>query len=71
MKKSFYHYMMKYRDGFRKDELTTFAIKMYEDHSFPKQSADYDEISTYLELSGVLNSMVIFDTAWDKYIQEA
>jgi uncharacterized protein YozE (UPF0346 family) len=70
MRKSFYHYMMKYRDNFRKDSLTTLAIQMYEDHSFPKQSVEYEEISSYLELSGLLESMSIFDEAWEKYIQE-
>ncbi|WP_028399615.1 YozE family protein [Ectobacillus panaciterrae] len=71
MNKSFYHYMMKYRDSYQKDDLTVLAIKMYDDHSFPKQSAEYDEISSYLELSGLLESMTIFDQAWEKYVQEA
>lgn len=69
MNKSFYHYMMKYRDGYRQDGLTVLAVKMYEDHSFPKQSFDYEEISSYLELSGMLDGMSIFDQAWDTYIQ--
>lgn len=69
MRKSFYHYMMKYRDSYYQDELTVLARKMYEDHSFPKQSYDYEEISSYLELSGLLESMSIFDQAWDTYIQ--
>ncbi|PDM36957.1 hypothetical protein CMV37_27765, partial [Bacillus cereus] len=35
-----------------------------------KQSEDYDEISSYLELSGMLASMSIFDEAWELYIQD-
>ncbi|MEH6891494.1 YozE family protein [Bacillus sp. JJ864] len=70
MKKSFYHYMMKHRAALLKDELCDLAEIMYEDHSFPKQSEDYDEISSYLEFNGSLDSMSIFDRAWELYIQE-
>ncbi|SDY80980.1 YozE family protein [Bacillus sp. 166amftsu] len=70
MKKSFYHYMMKHRASLIKNEISDFAEAMYDDISFPKQSEDYDEISSYLELSGLLDSMSIFDEAWELYIQE-
>jgi uncharacterized protein YozE (UPF0346 family) len=71
MDKSFYHYLMKYRDPKIKDELTLFANAAYYDHSFPKSSSDYHEISTYLELNGpYLPSMSVFDQAWDLYISE-
>lgn len=62
--------MMKHRAALLKDELCDLAEIMYEDHSFPKQSEDYDEISSYLELNGSLDSMSIFDRAWELYIQE-
>ena len=71
MNKSFYHYMMKYRHGRKTDSLTQLATKIYEDYSFPKQSSDYDEISSYLELNGLLMTMAIFDEAWDYYVTEA
>ncbi|MBO1580007.1 MULTISPECIES: YozE family protein [Bacillus] len=70
MKKSFYHYMMKHRASLIKNEVSDLAEAMYDDLSFPKQSEDYDEISSYLELSGLLDSMSIFDEAWELYIQE-
>ncbi|MEH7457373.1 hypothetical protein CON65_10045 [Bacillus pseudomycoides] len=70
MKKSFYHYMMKHRASLVKNEISDLAEAMYDDLSFPKQSEDYDEISSYLELSGLLGSMSIFDEAWGLYIQE-
>ncbi|MFD3450028.1 YozE family protein [Microbacteriaceae bacterium 4G12] len=69
MNKSFYHYMMKHRDGNLKNIMSQFSHILYEDHSFPKQSSNYDEISSYLELSGLLTSMTIFDEAWEQYIQ--
>ena len=52
-----------------RNEISDLAEAMYDDLSFPKQSEDYDEISSYLELSGMLESMSIFD-AWDLYIQD-
>lgn len=70
LKKSFYHYMMKHRAALMKNEISQFAEAMYDDLSFPKQSDQYEEISSYLELSGMLESMSIFDEAWDLYVQE-
>ncbi|MEL3973592.1 YozE family protein [Rossellomorea oryzaecorticis] len=68
MRKSFYHYLMKYRQPTAKDNITKFANAAYDDHSFPKQSEKYDEISSYLEMNGsYLDSMSIFDQAWDQY----
>jgi len=68
MTRSFYHYLMTERDPQKKDLLTQFANDVQYDGSFPKQSADYDEISQYLELNGTyLSSMTIFDEAWEKY----
>lgn len=53
------------------DSLTQFANDVYADHSFPKMSNSYGEISTYLELNGdYLESMTIFDDVWEKYILE-
>lgn len=62
--------MMKHRASLIKNEVSDLAEAMYDDLSFPKQSEDYDEISSYLELSGLLESMSIFDEAWELYIQE-
>lgn len=68
MIKSFYHFLMKYRHPAPKDEISLFANHAYLDHSFPKVSEDYDEISSYLELNGqYLESMSIFDEAWQQY----
>ena len=57
--------MMKHRAALFRNEISDLAEAMYDDLSFPKQSEDYDEISSYLELSGMLESMSIFDEAWD------
>ncbi|WP_379968355.1 YozE family protein [Ectobacillus sp. sgz5001026] len=70
MSKSFYHYMMKYRHSTKADLYAIIATVIYEDHSFPKYSNDYEEISSYLEVSGLLDSMTMFDQAWETYLLE-
>ena len=69
MIKSFYHFLMKYRHPEPKDSISVFANNAYYDHSFPKTSEDYNEVSSYLELNGqYLDSMTIFDEAWEQYL---
>ncbi len=70
MYKSFYHFLMKYRHPKPKDRISHFANHAYLDHGFPKQSENYDEVSSYLELNGqYLDSMSLFDEAWELYMQ--
>lgn len=70
MAKTFYHFLIRYRQPKPVDDLTRFANEVYLDHGFPKQSTDYHEISSYLELNGdYLSSMSIFDEAWELYLQ--
>lgn len=72
MMSSFYRYLLKFRDGKKDDPVVRFANGVYYDHSFPKTSADYDEISRYLEMNGdYLESMSIFDEAWERFLHEA
>ncbi|MFC0477956.1 YozE family protein [Robertmurraya beringensis] len=71
MRKSFYHFLMKYRHPAPKDAISRFANDAYLDHSFPKTSTDYTELSSYLELNGpYLESMAIFDDAWELYVND-
>ncbi|MGM9987950.1 MAG: YozE family protein [Bacillaceae bacterium] len=68
MNKSFYHYMMKHRHVSAKNEIEVLANEMYEDHAFPKQSFEYNTVSSYLELSSHFQStMSTFDRAWEMY----
>lgn len=68
MAKSFYHFLMTYRHPEPKDEISIFANDAYLDHSFPKMSKNYQEISSYLELNGsYLATMTVFDEAWERY----
>ena len=60
---------MKYRHPEPKDSISVFANNAYHDHSFPKTSEDYNEVSSYLELNAAyLKSMTIFDEAYDLYL---
>lgn len=60
---------MKYRHPEPKDSISVFANNAYHDHSFPKTSEDYHEVSSYLELNGqYMDSMTIFDEAWEQYL---
>ncbi|WP_374722316.1 YozE family protein [Peribacillus tepidiphilus] len=68
--KSFYQFLMTMRHPKPHDELSQFANDAYDDHSFPKHSIDYDELSNYLEMNGhYLPSMRVFDEAWELYRQ--
>ncbi|MEZ0116490.1 YozE family protein [Heyndrickxia faecalis] len=70
--KSFYQFLMRYRDPHLRDEFTVFANGAYNDHSFPKHSTNYHEISSYLELNGhYIPSMSVFDRAWEIYKGES
>lgn len=69
MIKSFYHFLLKYRHPEPKEAISVFANEAYLDHSFPKTSENYHEISSYLELNGhYLESMTLFDEAWELYV---
>ncbi|MDQ0162773.1 YozE family protein [Bacillus alveayuensis] len=70
--KSFYQFLLKFRHPKPSDAISQFANDAYNDHSFPKSSTNYHEISSYLELNGhYLDSMSIFDEAWEKYELES
>ncbi|SEM48795.1 Uncharacterized protein YozE, UPF0346 family [Ligilactobacillus sp. WC1T17] len=65
---SFYTFLMTLRNPDSTSESATFANAAFFDSGFPKQSCDYDEISSYLELNAsYLASMTIFDDVWQLY----
>ena len=68
MVKSFYQYLLTFRQPKNIDDITKFANDAFLDHTFPKHSSDYHEISAYLEMNGhYLDSMRIFDDVWEQY----
>ncbi|PKR78799.1 hypothetical protein CEY16_03325 [Halalkalibacillus sediminis] len=67
--KPFYHYMLQYRGVKDKDDpRKRLADWMFNDHDFPKQETDYDELSRYLELNSPFpEALQTFDDVWDDY----
>ncbi|MDA9470349.1 YozE family protein [Enterococcus sp. 5H] len=69
MRRSFYHYLMTLRTPIKTTE-SQFANDAAKDIQFPKQSEDYHELSTYLEMNvDYLPNMLIFDEVWEKYLE--
>lgn len=69
--RTFYHFMMTYRGKVKPDDESKLADWMYKDHSFPKQSRSYEEISRYLEWNTPFSSALqVFDRLWEKYEAE-
>ena len=69
MRRSFYHYLMTLK-GPKKNDETDFANHAAKDIQFPKQSEDYHELSSYLEMNGdYLTNMHTFDDLWEKYLE--
>ncbi|GIN70134.1 UPF0346 protein YozE [Bacillus sp. J14TS2] len=70
MEKSFYHFLMKFRQHTTSDEISQFANNAYQDHSFPKHSKNYQELSNYLELQvDYLPTVSLFDQVWELYVE--
>ena len=64
-----YHYLMTLK-GPAKDSETDFANEAAKDIQFPKQTEDYHELSSYLEMNAdYLSNMDIFDELWEKYLE--
>lgn len=70
MEKSFYHFLMKFRQHSAGDDISQFANNAYQDHSFPKHSSNYQELSNYLELQvDYLSTVSLFDQVWELYVE--
>lgn len=68
MRKSFYHYALTFRGGEWSDRKVRFAESMFVDHSFPKTSDQFEELSSYLELqSDEYLTIDAFDELWALY----
>lgn len=68
MKKSFYTFVLTYRGGDWSDAKARFAEAVFLDHAFPKQSKDFEELSSYIEtLSDEYLTTATFDELWSLY----
>jgi uncharacterized protein YozE (UPF0346 family) len=59
---------MTYRGKLHPDERSRLADWAYQSFDFPKHSADYDEISRYLETAIPFpDALTVFDELWEVY----
>ncbi|MFC2948353.1 YozE family protein [Virgibacillus sediminis] len=67
--RSFYHFLLTYRGKRRPDDYSRLADWAFQDHTFPKYTKDYNEISNYLEWNSPFPDAIrVFDELWDEYI---
>lgn len=68
MVESFYLFILSFRGGDLSDRKALFAESAFLDHSFPKASSSFDELSSYFEtLADEHMTTQIFDELWDLY----
>ncbi|RUL54007.1 YozE family protein [Lysinibacillus antri] len=68
MKTSFYLFVLTFRGGDWEDRKTRFAEGAFLDHSFPKTSTSFDELSSYIEtLVHEHMTTQAFDELWSLY----
>lgn len=68
MKQSFYLFVLTFRGGDLSDPKTRFAEAAFIDHSFPKTSTTFEELSSYIETKADQDlSTSAFDELWEIY----
>ena len=68
MNHTFYNYVLTFRGGPKSDMKSQFAEAMFLDLTFPKQSYDFHELSSYIEeLAHRDMSATIFDDLWSLF----
>lgn len=69
--RSFYRFVITFRRHEACPEVAMLAEHIFLDHAFPRQSIDYHEISSYLEMNGdYLLDMSLFDEVWEMYLDQ-
>ena len=67
---TFYNYLMRHRAPVEKDDATRLANLVFQDSLFPKQSKDFNEISTYLVTQAPFYfNLSLFDDIWQAYLE--
>ena len=54
MRKSFYHFLMRYRHPEPNDEISVFANNAFKDHSFPKGSVKLSPIKLLFRIKCII-----------------
>ncbi len=70
MSMPFYTFLMKHRAPVEVDDVTRLANLAFGDSLFPKQSRNFDEISSYLETQAPFYfNLTLFDEVWQLYLE--
>ncbi|GBG97440.1 YozE family protein [Lactococcus termiticola] len=70
MRQPFYTYLMRFRAPKELDDATRLANLAFGDSLFPRQSRDFDEISSYLETQAPFYfNLTLFDEIWQDYLE--
>ncbi|MDF2536116.1 MAG: hypothetical protein K0R18_2278 [Bacillales bacterium] len=65
---TFYQYLLTFRQSNKDNEIAMLAEHVFLDHSFPKRSKNYHELSSYLEMNtDYMLNMTLFDEVWLMY----
>lgn len=68
MEKSFYHYVLTFRGGDWSDQKSRFSEAMFMDPAFPKTTASFDKLSSYIEMQAdEFLTTSAFDELWELY----
>lgn len=70
MRAPFYTFLMRHRAPAEKDDVTRLANLAFGDPLFPKQSRNFDEVSSYLETYAPFYfNLRLFDEIWQLYLE--
>lgn len=59
---------MRFRSPKEEDDITRLANLVFLDSAFPRQSVDFDEVSSYLETQAAFSfPLKFFDQIWEQY----
>lgn len=66
----FYQYLMKHRSPVENDDVTRLANLAFKDSTFPRQSTNFEEVSSYLEVQAPFRfPLQLFDEIWQDYLE--
>ncbi|MBM7705613.1 YozE family protein [Chryseomicrobium aureum] len=68
MRDTFYQFVLRHRGGSASNPKHRFAERVFELHDFPKNTNDFYELSTYIEMQADdAIPASIFDELWEEY----
>ncbi|MCL2114140.1 YozE family protein [Lactococcus protaetiae] len=70
MSTPFYTFLMRHKSPVEVDDITRLANLAFRDPLFPKQSKNFEEVSSYLETHAPFYfNLTLFDDIWQLYLE--